>query len=425
MYVCGSNAHGQLGVGSKVTTVDTFTPVPSLKECDVACGPDITYAISVPDGRVVSSGRLSSQVFRPLHKFEGVKCAVSIVGSANEVIVLEADGKVYACSSIPIPNVLQKPRVLPLPLKCIQVAAGSLFSLFLLETGEVFSLGDNSYGVLGLGIEDDKRLEIIPRQIGGLVGITSIACGGFHAIAKSTDGQVLYSWGRNDHGQLGLNCFDNKSSPTVIPSSFAGNPVAEIACGDYHTLVLLRDGVVLSCGKGSQGQLGLGTTFDTAGLTPVSLPEPCKKIAAGGGYNNAHSLALSASNVYAWGSNSKGQLGLSSTSTPSSLVPVVVPVSFDVSVMIPRCGWLHTVLVEPLRTSVSSRQRHNPALGTLTIPYDALVRIYSYFGDAKELCRLCRVSSVFREVSGEDLLWEPIFRSTFATLYDMHHHKVT
>jgi alpha-tubulin suppressor-like RCC1 family protein len=34
----------------------------------------------------------------------------------------------------------------------------------------------------------------------------------------------------------------------------------QVACGDYHTLVLSISGLVYACGKGDRGQLGLNST---------------------------------------------------------------------------------------------------------------------------------------------------------------------
>lgn len=88
-----------------------------------------------------------------------------------------------------------------------------------------------------------------------------------------------------------------------------------------HALGLTRDGRVMAWGWNIVGQLGDGTTVDRVRPVEVQgLPEddPVVQIAAGA----AHSMALTASGkVYAWGSNSNGQLGIGSFTDSS--VPVL------------------------------------------------------------------------------------------------------
>ncbi len=47
------------------------------------------------------------------------------------------------------------------------------------------------------------------------VEIGHVSCGAEHAFSLSTTGE-LYSWGLNFKGQLGLDDFDNRCTPTLI-----------------------------------------------------------------------------------------------------------------------------------------------------------------------------------------------------------------
>ena len=84
-------------------------------------------------------------------------------------------------------------------------------------------------------------------------------------------------------------------------------PLPAIAAGKTHSLALTESGEVYAWGDNDGGQLGLGDREER--LTPMKvegLPK-VKAIAAVGG----HSLALTESGeVYAWGNNEFGQLGL-------------------------------------------------------------------------------------------------------------------
>lgn len=68
---------------------------------------------------------------------------------------------------------------------------------------------------------------------------------------------MLFSCGRNGEGQLGQSAVDSHTAHLAsvpLPEEFASP--SSVACGYQHTLVLLVDGQVLSCGKNDEEQLG-------------------------------------------------------------------------------------------------------------------------------------------------------------------------
>ena len=84
-------------------------------------------------------------------------------------------------------------------------------------------------------------------------------------------------------------------------------PLPAVAAGAMHSLVLTESGEVYAWGDNDDGQLGLGDREERLTPTKVEGLPKVKAIAAGGGY----SLALTESGeVYAWGNNAIGQLGL-------------------------------------------------------------------------------------------------------------------
>lgn len=71
--------------------------------------------------------------------------------------------------------------------------------------------------------------------------IVQIACGVEHSIALTNDGE-LYAWGGNREGQLGLGSYTVTEIKPKKISTLAAVPIAFIACGGYHTIVISKSG---------------------------------------------------------------------------------------------------------------------------------------------------------------------------------------
>ena len=92
-------------------------------------------------------------------------------------------------------------------------------------------------------------------------GVRCIAAGWEHTVAV-TDEEV-YSWGCNNHGQLGTRSFRSASLPSEV-LDLRGRGVCQVACGAEHTLFSCRDGSVYGCGSTEHGQLPLAAPLDPA-----------------------------------------------------------------------------------------------------------------------------------------------------------------
>ena len=70
--------------------------------------------------------------------------------------------------------------------------------------------------------------------------MADIECGGYHTVVrvkKHHHGNQYYSWGTNDHGQLGIGSFDSQSYPVEIKKLRYKN-IVKIAAGASFTLFL-------------------------------------------------------------------------------------------------------------------------------------------------------------------------------------------
>lgn len=119
----------------------------------------------------------------------------------------------------------------------------------------LFAWGANSYGQLGLGHKEDV---LLPQQLSDFCKsgcIKSVTGGGGHSVVV-TDGGGLFVCGLNKDGQLGLGHTEEVLRFTIC-KPLLGCPIRQVACGWDFTIMLTEKGQVLSCGSNAFGQLGV------------------------------------------------------------------------------------------------------------------------------------------------------------------------
>uniref|UniRef100_A0A8C3T474 HECT-type E3 ubiquitin transferase n=1 Tax=Chelydra serpentina TaxID=8475 RepID=A0A8C3T474_CHESE len=167
--------------------------------------------------------------------------------------------------------------------------------------------GNASFGQLGLG-GIDEEIVLEPRKSDFFLNkkIQDVGCGLRHTVFVLDDGTV-YTCGCNDLGQLGHE--KSRKRPEHVGALDAQN-IVSVSCGEAHTLALNDKGQVYAWGLATDGQLALPGTEEC-----IRIPRNIKSLSdiqimqvACGYY---HSLALSkGSEVYSWGQNKYGQLGI-------------------------------------------------------------------------------------------------------------------
>lgn len=139
----------------------------------------------------------------------------------------------------------------------------------------------------------------------GLQGAVGVVVGTYHACAILTDGS-LRCWGDNSSGELGDGTTTDSAAPTQVVG-LDGGAAAKVSAGGSHTCAVSVGGGVQCWGNNTDGQLGDGTT--TNRLTPVDvvgLGSPAVDVTAGERYSCA---ALANGAAKCWGNNEFGQLG--------------------------------------------------------------------------------------------------------------------
>lgn len=191
------------------------------------------------------------------------------------------------------------------------------------------------------GISTNLQGIVAEPQVCGFISdrsVKEVACGGNHSVFLLEDGEV-YTCGLNTKGQLGHEREGNK--PEQI-GALADQHIIHVACGESHSLALSDRGQLFSWGAGSDGQLGLMTTEDSVAV-PRLIQKLNQQTILQVSCGNWHCLALAAGAVFGWGMNNAGQLGLSDEKDRES--PCHVKLLRTQKVVYISCGEEHTAVL--------------------------------------------------------------------------------
>ncbi|XP_039727874.1 putative E3 ubiquitin-protein ligase HERC4 isoform X6 [Pteropus medius] len=190
--------------------------------------------------------------------------------------------------------------------KVRDVGCGLRHTVFVLDDGTVYTCGCNDLGQLGHEKSRKKPEQVVALDAQNIV---AVSCGEAHTLALNDKGQV-YAWGLDSDGQLGLLGSEECIRVPRNIKSLSDIQIVQVACGYYHSLALSKASEVFCWGQNKYGQLGLGIDYKkqtSPQLIKSLLGIPFMQIAAGG----AHSFVLTLSGaIFGWGRNKFGQLGL-------------------------------------------------------------------------------------------------------------------
>jgi alpha-tubulin suppressor-like RCC1 family protein len=186
--------------------------------------------------------------------------------------------------------------------KVIAIYAGTGHSFALSKDGKVYAAGWNNKGQLGLGDSGEGNHRSVFTEVTDLSGknITAITAGIWYSLALAKDGKV-YATGDNRFGQLSLGDENNRDRFTEV-TSLNGKNIVAIAAGYNHSLALAKDGKVYTAGNNVGDALFLGEETVRDRFTEVTSLNGKNIVAIAAG--RYHSLALSKEGkVYAAGYN--------------------------------------------------------------------------------------------------------------------------
>jgi alpha-tubulin suppressor-like RCC1 family protein len=182
--------------------------------------------------------------------------------------------------------------------------------------------------VWGLNANDDlclsSLIETRPQQL-PLSDVTLATGARTHAIFDANG--LLYACGSGDAGELGNGSTTSTSIPTPIIGLPSGTKVTALTSSWEGSGALLANGDYYDWGYNAAGQLGIGTTANSATPAKVDLPGPITQVCQGGsGPKNGQTVAiLKNGSVWTWGNNDRGQLGIGTRTNSDIPVQVHVP----------------------------------------------------------------------------------------------------
>ncbi|XP_027831029.1 serine/threonine-protein kinase Nek8 isoform X3 [Ovis aries] len=177
------------------------------------------------------------------------------------------------------------PQQVPMPpgQEAQRAICGIDSSMILTVPGRALACGSNRFNKLGLdhlslGEEPaphqqvEEALNFTPLGSAPLdrEPLLSVDLGTAHSAAVTASGDC-YTFGSNQHGQLGTNARRVSRAPCQV-QGLQGIKIAMVACGDAFTVAIGAEGEVYSWGKGARGRLGRRDE-DAALPRPVQLDE--------------------------------------------------------------------------------------------------------------------------------------------------------
>jgi alpha-tubulin suppressor-like RCC1 family protein len=170
--------------------------------------------------------------------------------------------------------------------------------------GSLWAWGDATYGRLGVGslAPGEPNYYPDPLRVGAATDDwLDVSAGLEHTLGIRADG-TLWSWGRNDYGQLG-----NGLGDQTVPVQVGSDNDWQTADGSQWTSFAIRtDGSLWSWGLNFIGMLGDGTTMNRNVPTPIYGPGTWASVSP----YSLHTMAIRQDGtLWTWGWNWTGVLG--------------------------------------------------------------------------------------------------------------------
>lgn len=195
-----------------------------------------------------------------------------------------------------------RPRAVASGAALDTVVSGAGHTCGLTPRGAAVCWGANDRGQLGDSTRTDRP---VPTPVAGGLAFRSLSAGGRHTCGITRTRRHLYCWGDDFWGQIGRR---GRSTAAVTGPRFVLRDARAVSAGTDHTCALVGPDRLLYCwGRNHRGQLGLGYASERPETLPTLVFVGARSVAAG----RWHTCALSAAGSAAicWGWNDEGAVG--------------------------------------------------------------------------------------------------------------------
>lgn len=342
-YAWGYAANGQLGDGtvaakSSPVAVSGGIRFNGLFPRDASCWGISTnanlYAWGINTNGQLGTGNVTP-VSAPTVVLGGFKWSkvvpTSGANSSSAVVGLSTTGVAYAWGlntngNLGVGDVT--PRSSPVAvlggLTFLDLQAGALssryFAVGLNTSGAAYAWGDNTNSQLGVGDQTPRSSPV--AVLGGLTFSYLVTHPKSETVFGITSSGVLYAWGDNSQGALGVGDNTNRSSPIAV---LGGLTFKKIKLFRNTVMALTADGTLYAWGANANGQLGLGDVVSRSSPVAVIGGFKFADVVFADGPTDIYSvLAVTPEgSMYSWGNNINGTLGLGDVTPRSSPVAVL------------------------------------------------------------------------------------------------------
>lgn len=204
------------------------------------------------------------------------------------------------------------------------VATGGFHSCAMRSNGTVWCWGLNHGQQTGFPSNDPLSMIRQPTQVGTDTDWINVIGGGIHNCAMKTDNS-LWCWGDNRQGSVGTG--PGSANETPIPTRVDNTATwSYVGAGPSNVCAVKTDGSLWCWGENDLGQGGIGSTTPSNLYSPTAVGTRTDWVIAENG--GKHSCAItSAGDLYCWGNNALGQLGIGTRT--SALLPTLVTADIE------------------------------------------------------------------------------------------------